>query len=232
MIEIDGLQATVTFYHRVGANAYAPIESWTYAVGQRPVAVASSNVTSGFAPLTVQFTGSASHDPDGSIAGFAWSFGDGGTSTLDNPSHTYAAKGAYTATLTVTDNQGLTDSASIGITVTDPPPAATMHVGDLDGSRTVTRKSWTAKVTVAVHSSTHAKVAGAVVTGRWSTGAAVSCTTGSKGTCSTSASSIPLSTTSVWFEVTGLTKSGVSYLPAENHDVDRGSNGTTITISR
>ena len=40
-----------------------------------------------------------------------------------------------------------------------------MHVGDLDGTRSATKKSWSAKVTVAVHDASHKPVAGAIVTG-------------------------------------------------------------------
>src|SRR5256886_13537556 len=49
---------------------------------------------------------SSSCDPDGSIASYSWTYGDGGTSTAQNPSHIYGAGGSYTVTLSVTDNQG------------------------------------------------------------------------------------------------------------------------------
>ena len=61
--------------------------------------------------LTADFTDTSS-DGDGSIASRLWDFGDGTTSTVANPSHTYAAGGAYTVTLTVTDDDGATDSTS------------------------------------------------------------------------------------------------------------------------
>jgi PKD repeat protein len=65
----------------------------------------------------VAFNGSASSD-DGSIASYAWTFGDGTTGTSAQPTHAYAAAGTFTATLTVTDNLGLTNSASATVTIT------------------------------------------------------------------------------------------------------------------
>src|SRR5206468_487661 len=70
---------------------------------------------------------STSSDPDGSIASYAWTFGDGATSTAQNPSHTYAAGGTYTVTLTVTDNQGAESaptSRTLTITAANQSPTA------------------------------------------------------------------------------------------------------------
>ena len=55
--------------------------------------------------LTADFTDQSS-DPDGTVESWSWDFGDGATSTAQNPSHTYDADGTYTATLTVTDDAG------------------------------------------------------------------------------------------------------------------------------
>src|SRR6185437_11498596 len=66
--------------------------------------------------LTVNFT-DTSTDSDGSIASHSWTFGDGGTSTAANPSHTYAAGGTYTVTETVADNGGAQNSVSHSVTV-------------------------------------------------------------------------------------------------------------------
>jgi PKD repeat protein len=65
-------------------------------------ATAAASATSGETPLTVNFTGSAS----GGTApySFSWNFGDGGTTTAQNPAHTYATPGDYTVTLTVQDS--------------------------------------------------------------------------------------------------------------------------------
>ena len=84
-----------------------------------PIVSTSGNPASGAAPLAVTFTTNAS-DPDGTITGFSWVFGDGQTSTAQSPSHTYQTPGTYTATVTVTDNLGATASDSVTINVTGP----------------------------------------------------------------------------------------------------------------
>ena len=50
---------------------------------------------------------------------YAWDFGDGNTSNLQNPSNIYQIAGSYTSKLTVTDAEGKTASKSIVITVTE-----------------------------------------------------------------------------------------------------------------
>ncbi|HQE85183.1 MAG TPA: PKD domain-containing protein, partial [Methanolinea sp.] len=82
----------------------------------------SANVTTGYAPLTVQFTDlSTSGVP---ITSWLWNFGDGSTSTSQNPTHTYTNPGTYTVTLTVTNSCGNSHSMvwSSYITVMTPPP--------------------------------------------------------------------------------------------------------------
>ncbi|HEY7069412.1 MAG TPA: PKD domain-containing protein [Acidimicrobiales bacterium] len=74
--------------------------------------------------LTVAFNGTGSSDPDGSIASYAWTFGDGTTGTGPTPAHTYAAAGTYTVTLTVTDDDGATGQVSHAVTPVAPPANA------------------------------------------------------------------------------------------------------------
>ena len=73
--------------------------------------------------LTADFS-DASTDSDGSITGWAWDFGDGGISSAQNPSHTYAAGGVYTVTLTVTDNDGATATTNKPVTVPNFSPTS------------------------------------------------------------------------------------------------------------
>jgi PKD repeat protein len=81
--------------------------------------------TSGPVPLTVNFTSTS----QGKISSLSWDFGDGGTATGQNPSHTYTSPGTYTAKLTVTGPGG-SDSAAKPITVEeDPGEAGDLTVG-------------------------------------------------------------------------------------------------------
>lgn len=81
--------------------------------------------------LSVAFDGTGSTDADGTVASYAWDFGDGDTATGPTPGHDYDAAGTYTATLTVTDDDGATATASRSVAVT--APAAVTHAADAFG---------------------------------------------------------------------------------------------------
>lgn len=68
---------------------------------------------------TVEFTDSST-DSDGTIASWSWDFGDDYTSTVQNPTHRYEKSGEYTIQLTVTDDDGDTDTVSLVINVEEP----------------------------------------------------------------------------------------------------------------
>jgi PKD repeat protein len=110
---------------------------YTPSPNQPPSASVSANPTSGSSPLAVSFTGSGS-DSDGSIASYSWDFGDTDSSSESSPSHTYQNVGSFTAILTVTDDEGATDTASIEIVVNEPednqPPSATADAYPKGGS--------------------------------------------------------------------------------------------------
>lgn len=82
----------------------------------------------------VSFDATGSNDPDGSIVSYQWDFDDGSTATGAQPTHTFAA-GTYDVTLTVTDGDGLTDTATKTITVTGGANAPTQPTASLSISR-------------------------------------------------------------------------------------------------
>ncbi len=125
----------------------------------------------------------------------------------------------------------LADSEGVGTIVNDDQLAQTLHVGDLDGSKTV-KKTWTATVTIAVHDAGEQIVSSATVSARWDDNTTVTCRTGRTGTCKVSKSNIPLTQTSVTLAVQGISKAGYTYDPTANHDPDGDSNGTAITINK
>ena len=108
-----------------------------------PIAVASAVPSSGVAPLTVTFDGSTSHDPDGAVTAWRWSFGDGTSGTGPTITHVYSAPGVYTASLTVTDGDGLTNTTTATIAVQGRAPEAPRTLGATALSRTSIRLTWT-----------------------------------------------------------------------------------------
>jgi glucose/arabinose dehydrogenase/type 1 glutamine amidotransferase len=90
--------------------------------GRAPIAEASSDKTSGHAPLGVTFSSEGTSDPDGDQLTYSWDFGDGASSTEADPFHTYRTNGTYTATVTATDPAGHTGTASVHVTVGNTAP--------------------------------------------------------------------------------------------------------------
>ena len=125
-----GLQAPGS----VGMNAYLSSSSTVTPVTTRfgDFSVLTTNqptnqppqaaFTGSCAVLTCSVDGTGSNDPDGSIAGYGWNWGDGTTTNGTASTHDYLAPGAYTVTLTITDNRGATGTAGTTLTPTAPPP--------------------------------------------------------------------------------------------------------------
>ena len=107
-----------------------------------PAAVLSTDVTAGPLPLTVQFDGSLSTDPEGQVLTFAWDLnGDGDFSDAvgSQATYTYTAQGPVTAQLRVSDPGGASDTATVllapgvsppQVAITSPTPALRYEVGD------------------------------------------------------------------------------------------------------
>ncbi|TQD28285.1 PGF-pre-PGF domain-containing protein [Methanolobus vulcani] len=107
------------------AGAYA-IVTTPITDRQPPGASFSADVTSGDVPLEVQFTDTSSGNP----TSWSWSFGDGATSTDQNPLHTYDVAGDYTVSLEVTNDYGsdsIVKTNYIHITVPNEAPTATIE---------------------------------------------------------------------------------------------------------
>jgi PKD repeat protein len=96
--------------------------------GNQPPQAEANGPYTGVVNAPVSFSAAGSVDPDGTIVGYQWTFGDGGAATGASPTHAYAAAGTYRARLTVTDNQGATgiDSATVTVSATggNQPPVA------------------------------------------------------------------------------------------------------------
>ena len=90
--------------------------------GNTPPTANANGPYAGQPGVAVSFSSAGSMDPDGNIDTYAWDFGDGGTSSSANPSHTYAAAGNYPVTLTVTDNDGDSGSDSTTAVISDQGP--------------------------------------------------------------------------------------------------------------
>ena len=97
----------------IGSNGLLYIgssEGYLYAIGAESTTTLtadfSATPTSGESPLTVKFT----DESVGNVSSWQWDFGDGNTSTEQNPSHTYNSGGSFTIILTVTDASGPTDT--------------------------------------------------------------------------------------------------------------------------
>jgi PKD repeat protein len=129
----DGLNATT--------SSNITINVTLTATNQPPVVAASATPTSGAAPLTVAFSSAGSYDPEGTTLTYTWTFGDGASSTAANPSHTYAAAGAYSAQLSVSDGTNSASSSLFPITATAPLPAVVL-IAPTNGA------SWSAPATI------------------------------------------------------------------------------------
>ena len=112
--------ATGTYYPSLTVTNAGGSSTYTQTtpinVGQVPTTFFVADVTSGPTPLTVNFTDESASFP----TSWAWNFGDGNTSTAQNPSHTYTTVGSYTVTETATNMFG-SSSWNVGISATTPP---------------------------------------------------------------------------------------------------------------
>ncbi|WP_402466312.1 ThuA domain-containing protein [Isoptericola aurantiacus] len=106
-----------------GNNADSQVVRIDYTGGNtNPIANVAATPRSGGVPLTVEFSSAGTSHPQGGDLTYTWDFGDGATSTEENPTHEYTEEGDFTAILTVTDAQERTGTANVTIAVGNTEP--------------------------------------------------------------------------------------------------------------
>ncbi len=153
----DSANNTVTSNSVSGGDANSP-----------PTAVATAAPTSGGAPLVVDFDGRDSDDADGSVVSYAWDFGDGSTTASGGSvTHIYQNIGTFTAQLTVTDDEGATDTAEVVVSVLGDPTKV-VHVESIEIDLLPGRSGDVPTATVVLAALDGDSCVGATVTGTWS----------------------------------------------------------------
>lgn len=127
-----------TWYLHVRAKSKAGI--WSDEVAHFPVNINAPLVPpvadaggpyAGVAGQSLQFDGTGSDDPDGTIVSYTWDFGDGASGVGPAPSHVYESPGTFLVILTVTDNKGLSHAAGAIVNVVPQDPGSDAHPGVL-----------------------------------------------------------------------------------------------------
>ncbi len=107
--QISRVEDTVVVGTKVGSGGGGTVNQAPHAMANGPYAAQAGQ--------SVSFTAAGSNDADGSIVSYAWAFGDGQTGVGQIASHSYAAAGSYTATLTVIDDKGATGTAQVVVAI-------------------------------------------------------------------------------------------------------------------
>lgn len=138
--------ARINFLTQVATSFPTPtVRNVTFALDAQPLTIGSSTPQppvpdlggpySGTVGTAISFDGSGSYDPDGgSIAVYTWDFGDGTQGTGVTTSHTYAAPQTYKLKLTVRDDENVSRTDSLDVTVTAAGSGPTLTGGWTDGA--------------------------------------------------------------------------------------------------
>ena len=127
------ISAAQCYTNLYGASDHLPVVAdYTIPVPSpfiAPVATFTASPTNGVVPLNVTFTDTSSGPP----TSWAWTFGDGGTSTSQSPSYAYTTPGTYTAMLIASNAAGWSTNTQ-AITALEPPPVASFTTGPTSGA--------------------------------------------------------------------------------------------------
>ncbi|WP_292349949.1 PKD domain-containing protein [Methanoregula sp. PtaU1.Bin006] len=125
----------LTVTNEVGSDTKVAVDYIKISNSAAPVAAISANKTSWSAPAAIQFYDRSTGFP----TEWLWDFGDGNTSTLKNPVHTYTGTGNYTVTLTVSNDLGSDTAVQTDYIKTSLPeaPAASLSANRTSGTAPV-----------------------------------------------------------------------------------------------
>ena len=174
-----------------------------------PIANFSGSPTSGAAPLVVSFADIST----GSPTSWSWTFGDGGTSTAQNPSHEYTSVGTYTVSLTATNAYGNDTETKTGyITVTDGSTSS-VHISAIAVGRSANGRNLYGNASVTVVDQNGSPVANAAVYGFFNEPNTniKNALTGSDGVASLISDRTKDAVSDFCFEVTNVILSGYTY---------------------
>jgi PKD repeat protein len=204
-VDIDGNTATI----KARTNDGVAFDTVTITHVSAPVADFSATPMSGVAPLTTYFSDRSENAP----TSWSWSFGDSGTSNVQNPSHQYPTPGSYTVALTATNASGSDTETKVGYV----SATGSCHVGSVTLTGAAPPR-YRAVATITVHDQGCQPLSGVTVAIAWwgSINALATGTTDASGTVTLTS---PRSRTagSVTCCVTGLSKAEYPYQSGANH---------------
>ncbi len=133
-----------------------------------PTAIAEASSLTGQTSTTITFYGSSSYDNDGDIVSYDWNFGDNASESGVQVDHVYKIAGLYTATLTITDNEGAQNSTSLEIEIMPDPTEIGVFVSDMQARLLSGDAGKSLRVIVTVMDTNGEMVPDALVQGQWS----------------------------------------------------------------
>ena len=175
-----------------------------------PVAAFSGSPVSGNIPLEVAFA----DESTGSPTSWSWDFGDGGTSTAQNPTYTYNAAGVYTVSLTVSNDQGNdTMTRTDYITANEGGTGSTLHVQAMTVTRVKVGPNYKGNCVVTVRDDSGQAVSGATVYASYdgATNGSISGVTAADGSVTLQSGAVKKPVGEWCFEVTNITHSSLTY---------------------